>query len=223
MVDVTGGISVITNTYNAFLSWMPSSAQNFVNLFLLVLLVVIYAVFIWKLYRFIAKKNIFELNLNKYNKLAHPFFAKAFASVLYLLEYIIILPFVIFFWFAAFTFFLVLLTNNIPLHSLIIVAVIVIAAVRMTSYIPKYGENLAKEIAKLLPLNLLAIALIGQSTFNFDNVLTNLGAFPGLIGTIFNYLIFIIILEIILRFFEFIFNLAGLYEPPEEDNNEKSK
>lgn len=215
MVDIQGVVTSITDTYTAFLSSLPMALQTFVNLFLLVLLIVLYAVFIWKLYRFISKKNIFELNLNQYNKSGHPGTAKVIASIFYLLEYIIILPFLIFFWFAVFTLFLVLLTNNLPLHTILIISVTVIASVRMTAYIPKYGEDLAKEVAKLLPLTLLSVSLLTPGFFDFETVLSHLAELSTLSGTIFNYLIFIIALEVILRFFEFLFSLLGLYDENE--------
>lgn len=224
MVAIGGFVKGILDLYNSFLAVMPPSIQSFINLFLLVLLVVIYAVFIWKFYRFIARKNIFQLNLNQYNHVEHPGMAKVLASSLYLLEYIIILPFVIFFWFTVFTLFLVLLTNNLPLNTLLIVSVIIIASVRMTSYIPNYGEDLAKEIAKLLPLNLLAIALIGKTAFSFENVISNLSEIPSLLGTVMNYLVFIIVLEIILRLFDFLFTFFGwTNEPTPGGKNEKDK
>lgn len=223
MVDISGAVNGIVGVYNSFLAAMPPSIQSFINLFLLVVLVVVYAVFIWKFYRFIARKNIFQLNLNQYNRVEHPGLAKILASALYLLEYIIILPFVIFFWFAVFTLFLVLLTNSLPLNTLLVVSVIIIASVRMTSYIPNYGEDLAKEIAKLLPLNLLAIALIGKTAFNFEAVLTNLVEIPNLLSVIMNYLVFIIVLEIILRLFDFLFTLFGWTSGPAEGKNAKEK
>ena len=92
--------------YNLLISALPSWMQTFVGLFLLVLLVVLYSVFVWKFYRFIATKNLFGFNLNQYNKSEHPFFSKLIAGILYLIEYIIILPFLIFFWFTIFTLFL---------------------------------------------------------------------------------------------------------------------
>lgn len=223
MVAAGGFVSEIVGIYSSFLAAMPTSIQSFINLFLLVILVVVYAVFIWKFYQFIARKNIFELNLNQYNRVEHPGLAKILASALYLLEYIIILPFVIFFWFAVFTFFLVILTNSLSLDTILIVSVIIIASVRMTSYIPAYGENLAKEIAKLLPLNLLAIALIGKTAFSFEGVLSNLSEVPHLFGVILNYLVFIIVLEIILRLFDFLFTFFGWTSPPNNGGKDEKE
>ena len=138
----------ITEAYNLFVASLPQWAQHFISFFLLALLILIYAVFIWKFYRWIATKNLLELNLNKYNKSQNPALAKMFAGLFYLLEYIIILPFLIFFWFLIFTLFLLVLTENLPVNSLLIISATIIAAIRMTAY---YNEDLSKDLAKLVP------------------------------------------------------------------------
>jgi len=201
---------------------LPSTAQDLIGLFLLVVLVVIYAVFIWKFYRFIAKKNIIELNLGKYSKAEHPVLAKFVASGLYFIEYIIILPFLIFFWFAIFTLFLIFLTENLEVSTLLLISAVIIAAIRMTSY---YSEDLSKEIAKLLPFMLLAISLLSPNFFNLERIFAHFNQIPGFFGSIAYYLVFIIGLEVILRFFDFIFSLFGVGEEakPEEGKVEEGK
>lgn len=199
----------ILEAYNSFLLVLPTWAQTFINLFLLVLLVVIYAVFVWKFYRFVSKKNIIELNLKKYSRAEHPVLAKLVAGGLYFIEYIIILPFLIFFWFAVFTLFLIFLTENLEVSTLLLISAVIIAAIRMTSY---YSEDLSKEIAKLLPFMLLAISLLSPNFFNLERIFSHFSELPNFFGNIAYYLIFIIGLEVILRFFDFIFSLFGVGE-----------
>ena len=214
MAGVTEGMILdIINAYNGFLSNMPLWAQNFINLFLLVIVVVAYSIFIWKFYRFIATKNVFGLDLNKYNKSKHPLIAKVLAGGLYFLEYIIILPFLIFFWFAIFTFFLTLLTKDIEISVILVISAIVIAAIRMTAY---YKEDLSRELAKLLPLNLLVIAMLTPGFFDLSRVIQNFNRLSDFFNEIIIYVVFMVSLEIILRFFDFIFSLFGLEEEGEE-------
>ncbi len=210
----------VVGAYNAFITSLPAAFQSFINLFLLVVLIVVYSIFIWKFHRFIAKKNIFGLNLNQYNKSNHPLFTKIVAGSFYLLEYIIILPFLIFFWFAVFTLFLIFLTNDLAIKTILTLAVTIIAAIRMTSYIPKYGESLAREVAKLLPFTLLAISLLNPGFFDFERVISQLSQIPGLFGQILNFLVFIVVLEILLRFFDFLFSFLGLEDPVETKKSE---
>ena len=209
----TGIILEIINAYNGFLSNMPAGTRSFINLFLLVILIVAYSIIFWKFYRFIATKNIFGLNLNKYNKSNHRTVEKLLAGLLYFVEYIIIIPFLIFFWFAILTFFLLLLTVSIDIDIILIISALVISAIRMTSY---YKEDLSRELAKLLPFNLLAIAMLTPGFFNLERILENFSLLSGFFDKVIAYLIFMIVLEIVLRFFDFIFSLFGLEEEGEE-------
>src|SRR3972149_5633119 len=127
MAEVATGIILdIINAYNGFLSNIPVGTQSFLNLFLLVILIVAYSIIFWKFYRFIATKNVFGLDLNKYNKSKHRTIEKLFAGLLYFVEYIIIIPFLIFFWFALLTFFLLLLTVGIEIQTILVISAIVI-------------------------------------------------------------------------------------------------
>lgn len=214
-VVVDGIFGNIALIYKAFLEVLPLWAQDFVSLFLLVALVLLYTIFVWKFYRFIAKKNIIELDLNQYNRSQHAFLEKFLSGVFYLVEYIIILPFLIFFWFAILTLFLLVLTETLEIGALLLVSATIIAAVRMASY---YNEDVAKELAKILPFTLLGISIINPNFFEVSRILNDLGQIPLFLQNIFNYLLFIILLEIILRFFDFIFSLFGVQdeEPVEE-------
>jgi hypothetical protein len=218
MAEVTGLGVELFGFYQDFLSTLPPFAANFFNFLILVLLVVIYSVFIWKFYKFIARKNILQLDLNKYNRSSHPFFAKVIAGLLYFAEYIIILPFLIFFWFSIFTILLIFLTENLDISTLLVVSATIIAAIRMTSY---YKEGLAKDLAKLLPFTLLAISITNPNFFNIERIFTHFSQIPGFFGNIAYYLFFIIILEVILRFFDFIFSLFGIEEVQEEEEIKK--
>ena len=104
----------------------------------------------------VAKKNILELNLSKFNKSEHAVISKIIGGLIYFLEYLIILPFVVFLWFGVFTIFLILLTDTLEVNTILVIGVVIVAAIRMTAY---YKENLSKELAKLIPLTLLVVAI----------------------------------------------------------------
>ena len=221
MAEVFDNIGLkLTFLYKEFLAFLPPYLGNFVNFLLLVLLVVLYSIIIWKFYRFVSKKNIIELNLNQYNRSEHPFFTKVFAAILYFLEYIIILPFIIFLWFGVFTLFLIFLTENLEVNALLLVSATIVAAIRMTSY---YKEGLAKDLAKLLPFTLLAISLLNPNFFDIERILSHFSSLPLFFNKILIYLLFIIILEMILRFFDFIFSLFGLEEVPKTEEDRESE
>lgn len=192
----------IASTYNLFIGNMPVWAQSFIAFFLIVIVVLIYAVFIWRFHRWISTKNLLKLNLNKHNKEG----TKILEGFFYFLEYIIILPFLIFFWFAIFTLFLLLLTESIPITTILIISATIIAVVRMTAY---YNETLSRDLAKLIPFTLLGVSIINPGFFNFQRIIAKVSEIPQFFNHIIYYLIFIIALEIILRLFDFIFSLFG--------------
>ena len=116
----TGFANLLEEFYLGITQILPSWAQTFLNLFLWSLLLVIYAIFIWKFYRWIARKDILKLNLSKFNSLDHAVFAKVFGMLIYFIEYLVILPIVVFLWFGGFTLFLMFLTNGLALLYLLL-------------------------------------------------------------------------------------------------------
>ena len=185
----------------------------------MVLIIIVYSVFIWKLNKFIAIKNIFKFNLNKYNTTTHPILTKLIASGFYLLEYIVIIPFIIFFWYAIFTFFLIMfIEKSISIGSILLISAIVIASVRMAAYIPGYGERLAQKISEIVAFSFLAFSVLNPQIFTnlIERVAQRFSEMPLFFSGAINYLIFIIILEVILRLFEFLFGIIGIDDPLKE-------
>ncbi len=221
MAEVISSISTaLTSMYDYLVALLPGRAQNFIGLFLLVLLIFIYAVFIWKFYRFVSKKDILSLDLRQYNRSEHPVLSKIWNSLLYILEYIIILPFLIFFWFGVFTLFLIFLTEDIPTPTILILSATVIGAIRMASY---YKEEISKEIAKLLPFTLLAVSMTKAGFFDFQRVISHLTELPAFFSNILTYLIFIILLEILLRAFDLLFTILGINNETPKSKEEKEE
>ncbi|MGD9276695.1 MAG: hypothetical protein PVJ67_05975 [Candidatus Pacearchaeota archaeon] len=214
---------MLVGLYISFIDFLPPFFAKFFNFLFLVLLVVAYCIIIWKLYRFISKKNIIELNLNKYNTVEHPAITKILAAVFYFIEYMILMPFWVFVWFSIFTIFLVFLTENLAINTLLLISATIVAAIRMTAY---YREGLSKDISKLLPFTLLSISILNPNFFNVERIISHLSSIPGLFSNISLYLVFIIILEIILRTFEFtfsLFNIDGEQEKQEEENKKENE
>ena len=212
-----GLIDSSIEVYKNFTASFPHQIQIFINLLVLIIAVVIYAAFVWKFYVFISTKNILRLNLNKYNKLKHPVFAKAVAGMLYFIEYLIILPILIFFWFAFFTILLTILTKGLEPQQIVLIAATTIGAIRVLTYIPKYGESVSSEVAKILPLTLLAIGITNPLFFKLGETSAELLKIPQVLGEIRFYLFFIVALELILRV---IFFTRGLFLKKDEPDKE---
>lgn len=208
------GVTVV-DAYTGFIGSLPFWAQNFVNLFFISLVVLVYSILIYNFYRFVAKKNIISLNLQKYNRTEHPVMAKTLAATFYTLEYIIFLPFMVMIWFSMFTIFLIFLTDGLELNTILIISAVIIAGTRMAAY---YKEDLSKDIAKLLPFTLLGAALTQVNNFSSEKVLSQFFAIPAMMSHIASYLFFIFVIELVLRFLETTFVASGLSdEDPAEE------
>lgn len=202
---------VFVDIYNSVVNYIPKDYHTFLVLGFYIVLIAIYAIFIWKFYRFLARRDIIKLDLRKYNT-SHPGLRKFIATLLFLLEYIIILPFLIFFWFVILALFLLLLAKNQALGNIILISAAVIGATRITSYI---SEDLSKDLAKMLPFTLLGIFLIDPSFFSVGDFIARLYDIPSLFQHILLYLIFIFALEIILRG---LFTIIDLFKGDSEES-----
>ncbi len=158
--------------------------------------VAVYTVFIWKFYRFLARRDILKLDLNQYNTLTHPLFEKAAAVFFYALQFLVVFPALVFFWFLVLTALLIFLAEKQGLENILLVAMAVVAAVRITAYV---SEDISKDVAKLLPFALLGVFLVDVTYFNLSKSLTMIGQLPGEWVTLVYYLLFAVGLEIVLR------------------------
>ena len=193
------------------------------KLLLLTALIAIYAVFIFFFYRFLAKKNLIELNLSKYNTYQAGTLFKIIAVLFYIMEYIIILPIITFFWFTILTILLFLLAEGIDVQTVILISAALIASVRVTSYI---SEILSQDLAKMLPFTLLGVALTKPTFFEFATHLSRIQEIPDLFTSIIIYLGFIIIVEFIMRIYDLLNNIGREKEAlknPEEENEIKEE
>ncbi|MEK6845068.1 MAG: hypothetical protein AABX44_02310 [Nanoarchaeota archaeon] len=199
-----------------------AQTQIFVNLLFPTIIVAIYVIFIWKLHLFVSTKNILRLNLNKYNRTTHPALVKIFAGFLYFLEYLIVLPILIFFWFLIFAILLLFIARGMKPESIILLAAITIAVIRVISYIPKHGESASAEVAKVVPFTLLAIGLTEPLFFNPKEILSRVSDIPQLFQGIIPYIFFIVTIELILRSLTFMISMFEKKGGTElkEDNEE---
>ena len=180
-------------------------------------LIVTYSIFVYFFYRFLAKKNIIELNLNQYNRYSNPTLMKFFAALLYIIEYLVLLPVLTFFWFGVLAIFLLVLSEGMSTEAVLLVSAALVAAVRATSFV---SEDLAKDLAKMLPFTLLAIAITTVGFFDVNSLILRISTIPSLLSNIPYYLLFIVGIELIMRTANFIqseFQSAKLSDKETED------
>lgn len=156
----------------------------------------IYAIFVFRFYRFIARRDIFPLDLNQYNNVKFPWLRKFTEVFFYIVEYLLVFPLFLTFWYGMLTILLGVLAKGQPLESILLASIAVVATIRVTAY---HNEELSKDLAKMLPFALLAIFLIDISYFSWQTSLATLMQIPSVLHTLAYYLIFVIALEFVLR------------------------
>ena len=162
--------------------------------------IAVYGVFVFNFYRFLARKDIFKLDLDKYNHTTRPLVHKTFASLLYVLKFLIIFPAFVFFWFVVLAFLLSLMARNQSVDSILLAAMAVVGSIRMCAY---YNQTLSTDLAKILPFALLGITLIDRSLVNIPTSSANLQEAVEYWETMVYYMA-VVILEVIMR------SLAGV-------------
>jgi len=194
-------------------SW-DTALTTLAPLFLFVIAMVIYSVFIFKFYRFIATRDIFEFDLRRYHERAKwVWLKKTLYVILYLLEYTILFPILVSIWFAVFAVLLTLLSKDPQISLVLLIAMAIVSAVRVTAY---YNEDLSKDLAKMLPFGLLAVLLIDISYISYDSLQTAIYSMPSLADTLLYYLIFAVLVEFVLRIGTLIYFWIFGHEEEEE-------
>jgi len=165
----------------------------------------IYAVFIFNFYRFLGRKNIFELNLDKYEQSKFQFLRVMLHLIFYVIKYLVVFPFVAFAWFVILTVLLAFLAKDQPIDRILLVSIAVLSAIRITSY---YNEDLSRDLAKMLPFALLGVFIIDLSYFSLPGSVGALQQTMTQWESVAYYLIFIIGLEFALRITSPVLNLV---------------
>lgn len=171
---------------------------TYIQLLLMTFGLFLYGFFVWKFYRTLSKRDLFKLDLDKYNipGVEGAVWFKIGDTIGYIFKYLIVFPIYISFWFVALSLVLFILAEEILTEHVILISIVVIAAVRMTSY---FNEDLASDIAKLVPLALLAVLLTDPTFFSVDKFIERVIQIPSVIGLMLDSLIFSISLEWTLR------------------------
>ena len=157
---------------------------------------VIYSVFIFKFYRFISRRDIFEFDLNKYEQGRHKAIRALLHAVFYLFKYLVVFPFIAFFWFAVLGVLLLFLSKNQTIANVLLLSMAVVSAIRVTAY---YNQDLSSDLAKILPFALLGVFVINISYLGFSDSLNTLHEVSAQPLNILYYLMFVIALEFMLR------------------------
>ncbi len=181
----------------------------------------LYAVFVFKYYRFVASKDMFALDLSRFEERSLRWARSTLHVILYVFKYLIVFPVFAFFWFAVLTLILAFLSKDQTFSETLLVALATVSAIRVTAY---YNEDLSRDLAKILPFAVLAIFLIDASFFSVGESLDILKEAGDYTEKIVYSLSFIVALELVLRVLNGIVmaisrlaQAAAKVDEPEED------
>ena len=156
----------------------------------------VYAIFVFNFYRFVASKDMFQIDLSRYEQSRFSFVRRVLHVFFYVLKYIILFPVFAFFWFAVLTLILAFLSKERSFADTLLVALATVSAIRVTAY---YKEDLSRDLAKILPFAVLAVFLIDASFFAVEESLDVLTEAEDYTENIVYYLLFLVLLEFALR------------------------
>lgn len=156
----------------------------------------IYAIFVFRFYRFIAARDIFNFDLSGNHASGAPALRNLFSVIGYAAKFIVLFPAFAFLWFAILTVMLAFLSENRQLSTVLLIALATVSAVRVCAY---YDEDLARDLAKILPFAVLSVFLVGASSLDVPASLEVLRQAGAQWAVIFYYWLFLIALEFALR------------------------
>ena len=157
---------------------------------------VVYAVFVFNFYRFVATRDMFQIDLSKYEESRFRWVRAFLQIVMYVVKYLIVFPVFAFFWFAILTLILTFLSKQQSFTEILLMALATVSAIRVASY---YNEALSMDLAKILPFAVLGIFVVNTSFFTISDSLDTLLEAESYMENILYYLAFLIALEFALR------------------------
>ena len=168
-----------------------------------------YGILVFKYYRFVAARDMFDLDLSRYEGLRYRWARVLFQSTLYVVKYLILFPVFAFFWFAVLTLILSFLSKGQSFSDTLLIAAATVSAIRVAAY---YNEDLSRDLAKILPFAVMGVFLIDAGFFSISESLNTLNEAQEYNAQTLYYLAFLIALEFVLRIVTAFARLLGLLE-----------
>ncbi|HIH24868.1 TPA: hypothetical protein HA251_07585 [Candidatus Woesearchaeota archaeon] len=168
--------------------------QQFFNILLATGLLFLIMFVTWWVYRKLSTRNLFQL-FTKNTKRSAPNFGD---YLVYALKYFCIFPLLTFVGFLIFAFSLFMLMKPSTADmqaNVLFIAIVMVSTIRVAAYV---HESLAEDFAKLVPLSLLGVLLSSPSQVAGVGG-GQIAGFIFLIPSVIKYLLFIVILEVLLR------------------------
>ena len=161
-----------------------------------IIAIAVYSGFVFMFYRVLAKKDLLTLDLSKYADDFGGKVKKYLRSVLFVIQYVVIVPVLIAFWTLVLAVILTLLSDSTDHARNALIATSVVGAVRILAY---WTEDLSRDVAKMLPFAVLGVYLVSSTSVQWNEFRELLESLPELAKSFFSSLVLLAILETLLR------------------------
>jgi hypothetical protein len=165
-----------------------------------------YSGFVFMFYRLLAKRDLLTLDLKRYEDSMTGRIRVFFRSLLFVAQYVLLIPILIGFWTVVMATILTLLSDSSDHSRNAMIATSVVGAVRILAY---WTEDLSRDVAKMLPFAVLGVFLVGSTSVNFSEFKALYSNLPELADAYLNSLILLSILETVLRVGHVVKDLFG--------------
>tara|TARA_B100001559_G_C16452312_1_gene599883 strand:- start:30 stop:788 length:759 start_codon:yes stop_codon:yes gene_type:complete len=167
----------------------------------------VYSVFVFIFYRALAKRDLITLNLNHYSDNLSGRVRKYARTILFVLQYIVVVPVLITFWTLVLAIILTLLSPDADHSRNALIATSVVGAVRILSY---WTEDLSRDVAKMLPFGVLGVFLVGDAQVQISEIEELFSGLNEIATSFISSLFLIAVLESILRSLSAMINIFTL-------------
>ncbi|SVA97653.1 uncharacterized protein METZ01_LOCUS150507, partial [marine metagenome] len=161
-----------------------------------IIAIAVYSGFVFMFYRILAKKDLLTLDLSKYADDFGGKVKKYLRSMLFVVQYIVVVPILIAFWTLVLAVILTLLSDSSDHTRNALIATSVVGAVRILAY---WTEDLSRDVAKMLPFAVLGVYLVSSTSVQWSEFRELLESLPELAKSFFSSLVLLAILETLLR------------------------
>lgn len=190
----------LLNKIAGSLSDVSGQSNLLIGLVVYILFILTYSGFFWNFNKIISKKD-FRINfIERYFDEKTEGFGRAMKWIFELVKYFIVLPIVILFWFMIFALFFLFLSKTSDVGNILLISAAMIISIRIIAF---SQEDLSRNIAKIIPFTLLALFIISPSFSDLAGFLTKANLIKDLINSSQDFLILILLAEIVLRGFYF--------------------
>lgn len=194
---------------------LPNDLESFTDqvlpAFAAIVGIVLYSTFVFKFYRFLAKKDLIDADFSQYSQGFTGFMKRLIDGLLLIVQNILFAPFLISFWVLILAVILTLLSGGDDLYWNVLVATSVVGSVRVISY---FSEDLARDVAKMLPFAVLGVFLVDSGSFNWDAVSILWGQLDEFAISFASSMALVVLLETALRILS---TLKEIISPPVDD------